>query len=184
MITTATRTADTVADTITPQSLRFERLLPATPETVWQYLVDPRLRALWFMGGAIDPRPGGAMEMVFAHENLSDGDVPTPEKYAGNHGKRWNETIRRIEPPHLLEISWSDGKAGEVLFELEAEGSGTRLTLTHSGLRGADDAKNFGGGWAAHLAVLEKRIAGERVENFWTLVADAQATAAKAVGLD
>jgi uncharacterized protein YndB with AHSA1/START domain len=178
-----TDAATLAADTITPQQLRFERLLPASVETVWQYLVEPELRARWFMGGAIDPRPGGAIEMVFDHDNLSDGDAPMPEKYAANRGKRWNETIRRIEPPHLLAISWDGGDTGEVVFELEPVGDATRLTLTHSGLRGPADAKNFGGGWLSHLAVLEKRIAGEHVENFWALHAEAEAKAAKAVGV-
>jgi len=178
--------ADTInTDTITAQTLRFERDLAASITTVWDYLIDPELRARWLMGGPTDPRQGGKLGFTFNHDALSDGDVAAPERYAGNQGKAWSETITRIEPPHLLAFTWNDGDAGEVTIELvDAGGGRTRLTLTHAGLRGPADARNFGGGWAAHLAVLQKRLAGEPVPSFWALHAEAEARAAAAVGLD
>jgi hypothetical protein len=109
------------------------------------------------MGGPTDPRVGGALGMTFDHANLSDGDVPTPERFAATVGKSWHETITRIEPPHLLAFTWDNGTAGEVTIELGAEGGRTRLALTHAGLRGPDDARNFGGGWHSHLAALQTR---------------------------
>lgn len=169
------------SDSFTPQQLRFERTLDAPIETVWPYLVDEKLRARWFMGGPTEPRVGGKLGLTFDHANLSDGDVPTPEKYAKNVGKSWHETITRIEPPHLLAFTWDNGAAGEVTIELTAQGDRTRLVLTHSGLRGADDARNFGGGWASHLAVLQTRIAGGKVADFWELHRQAEAKAAAAL---
>ena len=50
---------------------------------------------------------------------------------------------------------------------------------THTGLRGRSDALNFGGGWHSHLAVLERRIRGEGVEDFWALHAKAEALMAE-----
>jgi uncharacterized protein YndB with AHSA1/START domain len=172
------------ADTFTPQMLRFERDLAAPIETVWQYLIDPDLRARWFMGGPTEPHVGGKLGMTFNHQNLSDGAVANPERYAKNQGKAWSETITGIEPPHFLAFTWDNGEAGDVTIELFAFSPGrTRLVLTHNRLRGAADARNFGGGWGAHLEVLQKRLAGEPVENFWDLHAVAEKRAAEAVGL-
>lgn len=170
-----------MADVVTTQMLRFERLLDAPVEKVWQYLVDPELRGRWFMGGPTDLRAGGAMTLTMDHDRLSDGEVPTPEAYRPYLGKSWEERITRCEPPRLLAISWEDGKAGEVLFELSEAGDRTRLVLTHSGLRGRDDALNFGGGWHSHLAALERRVRGEAVADFWALHEAAEAEIAKAL---
>lgn len=172
----------TTADRITPQTLRFERLLDAPVEKVWQYLVDPELRARWFMGGPSDLRAGGFIGMTMNHDRLSDEDVPMPERYLPHVGQSWQERITRIEPPRLLAFTWDGGEAGEVTFELADEGGRTRLVLTHAGLRGAGDAVDFGGGWHSHLAVLERRLRGEAVPDFWALHDRAEAAMREALG--
>lgn len=170
----------TLHDTITPATLRFERLLDAPLQRVWDYLVDPDLRARWFMSGPTDARAGGAITLTMDHDRLSDEEVPTPERYRPHLGHSWQERITRIDPPRLLVFTWEDGAAGEVTFELHEEGENrTRLILTHMGLRGPDDAVDFGGGWLSHLAALERRIRGEGVPDFWALHAEAE-TAAQA----
>lgn len=57
----------------------------------------------------------------------------------------------------------------QVTFEPHGEAGRTRPVLTHTGLRGRDDALGFGGGWHSHLAVLEKRLPEESVPNFRAL---------------
>jgi uncharacterized protein YndB with AHSA1/START domain len=119
--------------------------------------------------------------MTMDHDRLSDQEVPTPDRYAQYLGHSWEEHITRIEPPHLLAFTWESGEAGEVTFELTDEAGRTRLVLTHTGLRGRDDAVNFGGGWLSHLEALERRIRGDGVPDFWRLHAEAEATMEKAL---
>lgn len=165
----------TSSGSVAPDGLRFERLLDAPIERVWQFLVDPQLRARWFMAGPTDLRVGGAFGMTMDHDRLSDAPAPTPERYRKMAGHSWAETITQLDPPHRLAFTWDDGAAGEVLFELSRAEGGTRLVLSHTGLRGAADAINFGGGWRSHLAVLERRIRGESVPDFWALHSEAEA---------
>lgn len=165
-----------MTDTITENELRFERLLDAPVDKVWEYIVDPELRGRWFMPGKFDGRVGGAIGFTMDHDNLSDDDVPMPAKYAPYSGNSWEERITAIDPPHRLAFTWDEGKSGEVTIELSAAGERTRLVLTHSGIPDRDGAINFGGGWHAHLAVLEKRLRGEGVPDFWALHGAAEAS--------
>lgn len=170
-----------MTDTITAHELRFERLLDAPVATVWAYLVDPDLRAKWFMGGPSDIRPGGTIGLAMEHNNLSDEVVPTPEKYRGYIGHSWTERVTRVEDGRLLAFSWDDGDNGEVTITLTPEGERTRLVLHHTGIKDGAGALNFAGGWGSHLAVLERRLRGERVPDFWALHAEAEAAAKAAL---
>lgn len=173
----------TGSDKVTPQELHFERLLDAPIDKVWRFLIEPDLRALWFMGGPTEPVVGGKLGFTMNHDRLSDDDVPVPERFHSHVGASWAERITHIEPPHLLSFTWDEGKAGEVKIELADENRKTRLALTHSGLRGRGDAENFGSGWHSHLAALERRIRGDGVANFWALHAEAEAAMQKALEL-
>lgn len=170
-----------MSDMLTAQELRFERLLDAPTATVWRWIVDPDLRARWFMGGPTDLRVGGSIGLTMDHDNLSDQKVLMPEKYRAYAGHSWRETITALEPERLLAFKWDDGKNGEVTIMLAPEGDCTRLTLVHSGISGSDAAFNFAGGWGSHLAVLQKRLRGDRVPDFWALHADAERAAKAAL---
>lgn len=68
------------------------------------------------------------------------------------------------------------------MFELFEAGDRTRLVLTHSGITGPGPMASFGGGWHSHLAVLEARLAGRGVRDFWALHAESEKAVARQLG--
>lgn len=153
---------------VAPDTIRLERLLDAPPETVWRYLTEAELRQQWFMGGS-DARAESEFELLNDHDNLSDDDVPYPADYAEFKGRLWSERVLRFEPPRLLQTTFMGGKNGQVRYELSEELGKTRLVLTHSGIVSGTSAQDFGSGWNSHLTVLQERLAGRSVKNFWAL---------------
>ena len=153
---------------IAPDTIRLERVLDAPPEKVWRYLTEAELRNQWFMGGT-DATPGGEFDLLNDHDNLSEEDVPYPDDYAPYKGKTWSEKVLRFDPPRLLETTFQSGKNGTVTYELFPEGGKTRLMLTHSGIVSGTGAQDFGSGWNSHLTVLEEKLAGRSIRNFWAL---------------
>ena len=167
---------------VAPDMIRLERMLDAPPETVWRYLTEAELRQQWFMGGT-DAKAGSEFELLNDHDNLSQDDVPYPEDYAPYKGRSWHETVIRFDPPRLLETTFQSGKNGTVTYELTPEGEKTRLVLTHSGIVSGTGAQDFGSGWNSHLTVLEERLAGRRVANFWELHARSRGAVEDALAL-
>jgi len=165
-----------------PDAIRLERVLDAPPETVWRYLTEADLRRQWFMGGS-DAAPDSEFDLVVDHDNLSDvRNVPYPESYAKFKGTTWHEKVLRFEAPRLLETTFQGGKNGTVTYELFPEGGRTRLVLTHSGIESGTGAGDFGTGWNSHMTVLQERLAGRRVSNFWELHARSREAVEKALG--
>ncbi|MES2054516.1 MAG: SRPBCC family protein [Pseudomonadota bacterium] len=162
-------------------TIRMERMLDAPIETVWRWLVEPELRSQWFAGGAIESRDGGAVELVFDHDNLSTDDVPTPERYKGSKGHVARETVVAYDPPHRLAFTWDGGKEGVATFDLSADGERTKLVLTHNGITGPAGLVSFGGGWHSHLAVLQAKLSGGSVRDFWALHAQSEAVVKQAL---
>jgi len=165
---------------LAPDTIRLERVLDAPAETVWRYLTEAELRRQWFMGGT-DARPGSEFELLVDHDNLSDDEVPYPESYAASKGVRFSEKVIRFEPPRLLETTFQGGKNGTVTYELHPEGERTRLVLIHSGIASPVGAQDFGSGWNSHLTVLQERLAGRSVKNFWALHAQSREAVARAL---
>jgi uncharacterized protein YndB with AHSA1/START domain len=165
-----------------PDTIRLERTLDAPVETVWRYLTEADLRRDWFMGGT-DATAGGEFDLLVDHDNLSDDKhVAYPESYAEFKGATWTEKVIRFEPPRLLETTFQSGKNGNVTYELFPDGGKTRLVLTHSGIVSPVGAQDFGSGWNSHLTVLEERLAGRGVKDFWALHARSREAVAKALG--
>ena len=161
-----------------PDALRLERLLDAPVETVWLYLTEAELRSQWFMGGT-DARPDSEFDLIIDHDALSDEEVPYPENYASMKGKSFTNKVLSFDPPRLLRTTF--GTNGIVTYELFPKGDRTRLVLTHSGITSPVGAQDFGSGWNSHLTVLEERLAGRGVKDFWALHAKSRDAVRKAL---
>jgi uncharacterized protein YndB with AHSA1/START domain len=133
-------------------TITFRRHLPHPVGTVWAALTDPVQRARWFGETTIDPRPGGAIEMVAA------------EPPAAVEAKRMTGRILVWDPPHVLEHEWRQRivEDGVVRYELAADGAGTLLTFTHRGLS-VRNAAGFAPGTHAFLDRLAAHLAGAPV---------------------
>jgi len=156
-------------------------LLDAPADKVWRYLTEADLRREWFMGGT-DARPDSEFELLIDHDNLSADDVPTPADYSKMKGSSWSEKVIRYDPPRLLETTFQGGKNGHVTYELFSEGDRTRLVVTHSGITSGTGAQDFGSGWNSHMTVLQEKLAGRSVANFWALHAQSREAVAEVLG--
>jgi hypothetical protein len=90
--------------------------------------------------------------------------------------------VIRFDPPHLLETTFQGGENGTVTFELFPEGERSRLVVTHSGIKSPTGFQDFGGGWNSHMTVLQERLAGRGVMDFWALHARSRDAVAQALG--
>lgn len=136
-------------------TLTFVRHLPGPIERVWAYLTDPELLAKWFSDGAVADSVGGEVRFEI-----------------GATGR-----ITVYEPPHLLEYTWNeeDASVGPVAdalvrWELSEEGTGVRLTLTHSRLP-ENEILGHGAGWHTFLQRFFACVEGREPEPFEALFA-------------
>jgi uncharacterized protein YndB with AHSA1/START domain len=150
-------------------AVRFERLLAAPIDRVWDYLTQSELRRKWFAGGDMELRPGGGVTFVFRNAELSPGDEEVPEKYRQYEGMESRGEIVRAEPPRLLVFNWFEQSAPptEVSWALEPQGEQTRITLTHRRLANRAAIVDVSGGWHLHLDVLEDVLASRAPRPFW-----------------
>ena len=164
-----------------PDTIRLERTFDAPVDTVWRYLTEGDLRAQWFAGGS-DARESGDLDLVFDHDLLSTDDVPYPEALECKKGSVNHEKVVRFEPKSVLAFTFGEGRNGIATFELFPDGDRTRLVLTHSGIQSPTGGLDFGSGWNSHLIVLEEKLAGRGVRDFWALHAQSREAVAKALG--
>ena len=94
-------------------TLVLVKQLRHSPEKVWQGITDPAHLREW---APFD-----------ADGNLGTAGTTVKLTTVGAPGPHITETtVRRAEPPNLLEYSWGDF---DMRWQLEASGGGTRLTL-------------------------------------------------------
>jgi len=125
-------------------TLILVRELRQPPAMVWQALTDPAQLREW---APLDPDRNLA---TVGPVKLTTVGAPTPQVS--------ESTVKRAEAPRLLEYSWG---GNDLRWELEAIGSGTRLTLWHNIDR---NYISWGAaGWHVCLDVLDRFLAGEPI---------------------
>jgi len=134
------------------EELVFERevAIAASPETVWQFLVDPEKAVLWMgLEASLDPRPGGRYRIT-----VLSGAVATGE-------------FVEVDPPRRLIYTWGWETSDSVppgstivQFDLAPAAGGTLLRLTHRRLPDATAAASHAHGWTHYLARLAIAAAG------------------------
>ena len=121
--------------------LTREVVIDASPETVYQFLVDPELHVKWLGTDAeLDPRPGGVYRVLVGGNHPSLGefvDVVPDEKVVFTFG--WDE------PDHPIPAG-----STEIEITLVPDGDKTRVRPAHRGLP-ADAVSDHTGGWDHYL---------------------------------
>jgi uncharacterized protein YndB with AHSA1/START domain len=132
-----------------------EVAIAASPETVWEFLVDPDKATRW-MGQkcTFEARPGGIYRCAVIPGHTARGEFV------------------ELDPPHRLVFTWGwePGKDGEnpvppgsstVEIELVPDGNGTLLHFTHRDLPSAEAAESHSHGWDHYLERLRIAAKGD-----------------------
>lgn len=134
--------------------VRKEIEIAASPETVWQLLVDPaKAQTWWGSEVTLEQRPGGRLRIVVTPRSIAVGEIV------------------EIDPPRRLvyTFGWEVGGAGPELVppgsstvevDLIADGAGTLLRLVHRGLPDEASKQSHAEGWQHYAGRLQVVAAG------------------------
>lgn len=128
--------------------VRREIEIAASPETVWELLVDPEKTITWWgQKATFDLRPGGTFLLDVTPQSTARGE------------------FTEIDPPRRLAYTWGWEKGGAgpdllppgsstVLIELVPTDEGTLLRFVHWGLPNDEAVTSHGQGWDHYLGRL------------------------------
>jgi uncharacterized protein YndB with AHSA1/START domain len=129
-------------------TIDVDQFLPRPPAAVWRMLTEPDRLATWFVPGDIRPEVGHRFTL----------DMPGRGPQAC--------TVTEVDTERVLSYTFGEGNTDWTLtWRLVAEGTGTRLFLTHGGFDltnpGQQEAhRNMSGGWSGTvLPRLARRLA-------------------------
>jgi len=125
-------------------TLVLVRDLKHSPDKVWLALTDPVHLAEW--------APFDADRSMAAVGSVTLTTIGSPKPYVSE------ATVKRAEAPRLLEYDWG---GGDLRWELEPVGGGTRLTLWHNINRGY--IAWGAAGWHIAFDILDHSLAGNPI---------------------
>jgi uncharacterized protein YndB with AHSA1/START domain len=130
-----------------------ELAIDASPEAVWEFLVDPQKATRW-MGerATFEPQPGGLYRVEVIPGNTAVGEFV------------------ELDPPSRLVFTWGWEPGGvdtrvapgssTVEIELVRSGEGTRLRFRHYGLPSEEASQSHAHGWDHYLDRLATAAGG------------------------
>jgi len=130
----------------------YERTLAidASPETVWEFLVDPEKLMRWKgINADLDAQPGGTFRCEVIPGHIARGEYV------------------EIDKPNRLVFTWGwDGSedvppgSSTIVIELTSDGDGTSLHFVHKDLPNAEAIASHAHGWDHYLPRLETAAGG------------------------
>ncbi|MGZ4403234.1 MAG: SRPBCC family protein [Gaiellaceae bacterium] len=130
----------------------YERTLAidASPETVWEFLVDPEKLMRWKgINADLETQPGGIFRCEVIPGHIARGEYV------------------EIDKPNKLVFTWGwDGSedvppgSSTIEIELASDGDGTSLRFVHKDLPNAESIASHAHGWAHYLPRLETAARG------------------------
>jgi uncharacterized protein YndB with AHSA1/START domain len=130
----------------------YERTIAidASPETVWEFFVDPQKLMRWMgIDAELDPRAGGIYRCNVIPDHTAVGEFV------------------EVDEPHRVVFTWGwEGNAdvppgsSTIEAELTPEGNGTSLRFVHRDLPNAESVASHSHGWDHYLDRLEIVAAG------------------------
>jgi uncharacterized protein YndB with AHSA1/START domain len=121
-------------------SVYRELAIDASPETVWEFLVDPEKATRWMgQNATLDARPGGLYRVEVIPGNTAAGEFV------------------ELDPPRRLVYTWGWEPGGidkavppgtsTIEIELVPSGEGTTLRFTHRDLPSEEAVQSHAHGW-------------------------------------
>jgi uncharacterized protein YndB with AHSA1/START domain len=135
-------------------SVEREIEIDASPEAVWEFLVDPDKATRWMgQAASFDLRPGGLYRVEVIPGHTARGEFV------------------ELDPPRRLVYTWGwePGEAGPnpvppgsttIEIELVPNGDGTTLRFSHRGLPSTEASQSHAHGWDHYLERLVTAAAG------------------------
>jgi uncharacterized protein YndB with AHSA1/START domain len=130
----------------------YERTLAidASPETVWEFLVDPEKLMRWKgINADLETQPGGIFRCEVIPGHIARGEYV------------------EIDKPNKLVFTWGwDGSedvppgSSTIEIELASDGEGTSLRFVHKDLPNAEAIASHAHGWDHYLPRLETAAGG------------------------
>jgi uncharacterized protein YndB with AHSA1/START domain len=140
-----------VANATETMAIERELTIAASPETVWDLLVDPEKASRWMgLQSWSEPKPGGLYRVEVIPGNIARGEYV------------------ELDRPNRLVFTWGwEGDDNPVApgsttieFTLTADGDGTHVHFVHSGLPSAESGASHGHGWDHYFERLTIAAAG------------------------